>query len=154
MKEKANTTNVCIDKVQLINKIFAHLRGEQIVETKKDLANILKVNEKNFVSATNGNMSYLTDNLFEKIYKAFPETRNIWKEDDGVLENSLNNEIRNKPQDEQMQMLYDQITELKIELDKIRTRDGQYLEAIAAKLGIDLHNENLENLEKEKSSSN
>jgi hypothetical protein len=62
--------------------------------------------------------------------------------------------IKNKPHDEQMQMLYDEIEFLKSEINNIRIRDGLYLEAIAAKLGIDVENSNSENMEQEISSSN
>lgn len=65
-----------------------------------------------------------------------------------------NTNIKNKPHDEQMQILFNKINDLEEEINTIRIRDGLYLEAIAARLGIDVENNNIENTEKEKSGTN
>lgn len=59
-------------KKDRLNEVYEHLRKYFGVHTKKDFADALKINQAGLYSAMNGNDSYLTKSLFQKICAAFP----------------------------------------------------------------------------------
>lgn len=61
-----------------LKKVIAYLKGSEIIKTQRDFAEIIDMNKSNLSSALNGKEEYLTDNLFEKIAKTFPELNKIW----------------------------------------------------------------------------
>lgn len=67
-----------MDKTERLKKIISYLKWNEIVKTQKDFANIIEINKTNLSSALNGKEEYLTDNLFDKVLKKFPEISKEW----------------------------------------------------------------------------
>ncbi|SHH89676.1 hypothetical protein SAMN05421866_4179 [Chryseobacterium oranimense] len=100
-----------------------------------------------------------------KIAPVFPELNKLWLlHGEGNMINSSQNEkendlhsdqglhlIRNKPHDEQMEMLYNKIDKLESTIEILKERDQLYFKAIIAHLGITSNDEN--EVEKSKKSS-
>ncbi|WP_336704451.1 hypothetical protein [Chryseobacterium indologenes] len=106
MKKEKNTNKISTNKQELLNKIIAFLKGKQVIETKKDLAEIINYNDKNLTSASNGNTRYLTDSLFRKIYNKFPEVQNLNQEINTSEINYLSDtDIKTLPHAEQMELI-------------------------------------------------
>ncbi|HLV51095.1 MAG TPA: S24 family peptidase [Flavobacterium sp.] len=64
-----------MDKQIKLKELIAQLKGKQLIKTQKELAEKIQFDKTNLSSAINGNESYLTDGLFEKIYSVFPELK-------------------------------------------------------------------------------
>lgn len=127
MKKEENTTNSSIDKKLLLNKIFAYLRGQQIVDSKTELALLIGYNDKNFISATNGSERYLTNSLFNKIYAKFPDTRVITLDSDA---NNVSPEIVKSGLEVKIERLLSDVDNLKKELDEQKKVNKKHAEEI------------------------
>ncbi|WP_060868484.1 hypothetical protein [Chryseobacterium indologenes] len=80
--------------------------------------------------------SPLPDELITKINSVYPEFKTWITGNKSSDNNSDGDDIRNKPQDEQMAMLLNEIKSLKSTVEMLKERDKMYFESIAAKLGI------------------
>lgn len=102
----------------------------------------------------------------EKIAPAFPDLNKYWllhgegemllstdNTIDDVKINISASSIKNKPHDEQMEILYNKIDELENTVKILKDRDQLYFKAIIAHLGIDAA-ETQEMKEQEKSNTN
>jgi|GEM_PF-2854570 hypothetical protein len=67
-----------------LNRVISYLKGNEEIKTQKDFAEAIDFNHTNLSSAINGNENYLTDSLFEKILKRFPEVDFILNDEGGT----------------------------------------------------------------------
>lgn len=65
------------DKKDRLKEVYDYLRSNYPVHTQIDLAKELKITRQALSSAMNGNVSYLTTNLFQKICGAYPGVFNL-----------------------------------------------------------------------------
>lgn len=65
------------NKQQRLKEVYDYVRGNFPVHTQADFAKEIKITRQAFSSAMNGNMSYLTTSLFQKVCAAFPGTFNL-----------------------------------------------------------------------------
>lgn len=127
MKKEENTTNSRNEKQLLINKIYAHLVGKQILSNKKEMANLIGYNDKNFISATNGSERYLTSGLFNKIYAKFPETRDISLDSD--LNRSTSESLQSNIE-QKLEGLMSEVESLKMQLKEQNKENKRHAEEI------------------------
>ena len=66
-----------MDMKERFNKAFAYLRGEQIINGQKDLAEKLGATPSNISKALSGDKSALTNNLMKRFSAAFPGVFNL-----------------------------------------------------------------------------
>lgn len=119
MKDIQSTNESSISKQDLLNRIIAFLKGRQIIDTQKDLAELISINDKNLSSAINGNVRYLTDSLFNKIYTKFPEARNL--NEPAFTSQDVQKYVFEKlPIEEKLNLLHKQNLELKEENENLR----------------------------------
>lgn len=64
-------------KQQRLRQVYDHLRAHYGVHTQIDFAEAVHVTRPALSSAMNGNESYLTQNLFQKICAAYPGVFNL-----------------------------------------------------------------------------
>ncbi len=64
-------------KQQRLRQVYDHLRAHYGVHTQIDFAEAIHVTRPALSSAMNGNESYLTQNLFQKICAAYPGVFNL-----------------------------------------------------------------------------
>lgn len=76
MKKKELEQNEVEERKKRLNAIYLHLRGLGKVHTKKEFAVGLLNTENMNRAMTAGDKKYLTDNLFEKIYRKYEEIFN------------------------------------------------------------------------------
>lgn len=65
------------NKQQRLKEVYDYVRSNYPVHTQADFAKEIKITRQAFSSAMNGNVSYLTTSLFQKICAAFPGTFNL-----------------------------------------------------------------------------
>ena len=65
------------NKQQRLKEVYNYVRSNYPVHTQADFAKEIKITRQAFSSAMNGNVSYLTTSLFQKICAAFPGTFNL-----------------------------------------------------------------------------
>ena len=65
------------NKQQRLKEAYDYVRSNYPVHTQTDFAKEIKITRQAFSSAMNGNVSYLTTSLFQKICAAFPGTFNL-----------------------------------------------------------------------------
>jgi len=65
------------EKKEKLKDAYEHIRSLGKVHIQKEFADKIKCDERNLSSAFNGEGKYLTDNLFKRICKAFPDIFNI-----------------------------------------------------------------------------
>jgi transcriptional regulator with XRE-family HTH domain len=65
------------NKQQRLKEVYDYVRSNYPVHTQLDFAKEIKITRQAFSSAMNGNVSYLTTSLFQKICAAFPGTFNL-----------------------------------------------------------------------------
>lgn len=83
-----------------LNDIYAYLRKEQGIHTKKDLAEKIGQTLPALYSAFGGNTEYLTDNLFKRIAHAFPMLNVDWMlTGDGTMLKVVSKESTSEPID-------------------------------------------------------
>lgn len=67
-----------MNKQERLSSVFERLRFDKILSTKKEFAEKIGVDKTNLSSAFNGVEKYLTENLFYKIEKVFPQFNIVW----------------------------------------------------------------------------
>ena len=74
-------------KQEKLKEVYDYVRSNYPIHTQIDLANKLKITRQALSAALNGNESYLTTNLFQKICAAFPGVFNLeyFLNDEGTL---------------------------------------------------------------------
>ena len=66
-----------IGAVDRLNEVYRHLYAQEEIETQENFAAALKMQRSSVSAALNGNVKYLTKNLFQKICAAFPGVFNL-----------------------------------------------------------------------------
>ena len=64
-------------KKERLNEVYEYVRANYGIHTQTSFAEKLLITRPAMSSAMNGNESYLTNNLFQKICAAFPGTFNL-----------------------------------------------------------------------------
>ena len=65
------------ERAQRLRKVYEYLFANHGIKSQKKLAEKIKIQPTGLSAAMNGNVAYLTDNLFVKICAAFPGVFNI-----------------------------------------------------------------------------
>ncbi|MYZ60781.1 peptidase S24 [Elizabethkingia anophelis] len=73
-----------MDKQQKLKRIVSFLKGQELIKTQKELAERIDFDKTNLSSAINGNISYLTDGLFEKIAAVFPQVESLFDNETNI----------------------------------------------------------------------
>ena len=66
-------------KQKIVNNLYKSLVGAGLVESQKDFANKIGMNEVSISKAMNGNEAYITKGLLKKIRNAFPQVNENWQ---------------------------------------------------------------------------
>lgn len=61
-----------LDREQRLNEVYNYLHDHHGIHSKGDFADIIGYARAYVSSALNGNKKYLTDSLFQNVYKSFP----------------------------------------------------------------------------------
>ncbi|WBV60286.1 hypothetical protein PFY12_14755 [Chryseobacterium camelliae] len=156
MKEKQNTN---IDDIKdRLNDFILVLKSNKLIKTNQDIVDLGIVAKSNLSKAINGDSKYLTKSLIKKITSHFSESKysfeDIWYgKDSNYQETTLNksdkSSIKNKPHDEQMEILFRKIESLEGQIkngkDEVSEKVNDvidlielYLSPIAAKFGVEV----------------
>lgn len=66
-----------IGAVDRLNEVYRHLYAQEEIETQEDFAAALKMQRSSVSAAINGNVKYLTKNLFQKICATYQGVFNL-----------------------------------------------------------------------------
>lgn len=122
------------DIKERLNDYILHLKSNKLIKTNQDIVETGLVAKSNLSKAINGDPKYLTKSLVKKLTNHFNEAQRTFEDiwfgqgslsiktkilsSNDKTDNSIN--IKNKPHDEQMAILHQDILELKKENEELK----------------------------------